>query len=92
MSDTFNQLRTQLEQQGSLSEDDITKAVETAGPLTAEERAQLDAELHERRRQQGRKITMDEYLAASKVLDTAAEGSDEYNKALKIVETYESGG
>lgn len=92
MSATFDQLRTRLEQQGSLSEDEITAAISATGPLTAEERAQLDAEMHERRRVKERKITMDEYLSASKVLDSAAEGSDEYTAALKIVEAYESGG
>ena len=35
---------------------------------------------------------MDDYLKASAVLDSAPEGSDEYNKALAIVEKFESGG
>jgi hypothetical protein len=34
---------------------------------------------------------MDEYLAATQTLDSAEEGSDEYKKALAIVEKFESG-
>ncbi|HEX2907457.1 MAG TPA: hypothetical protein VHO69_11385 [Phototrophicaceae bacterium] len=92
MSETFDKLKAQLETQGKLSEEDITKAIEATGPMTPEERAKVDAENYEKSREKERKYTMDEYLAASKILDTAAEGSDEYNKALKIVEAYESGG
>jgi hypothetical protein len=59
--------------------------------MTAEEITLLEAERHEKERAKTEKITMEQYLEASKVLDSAAEGSDEYSKALKIVEAYESG-
>jgi ElaB/YqjD/DUF883 family membrane-anchored ribosome-binding protein len=92
MSETFDKLKELLAKQGTFSEEDVNKLVAAHGALLPEERAKLDAEKHEQERAKGQKITMDEYLAASKILDTTAEGSDEYNKALKIVETYESGG
>lgn len=92
MSETFDKLKAQLDQQGSLNEADINKAIEAHGPMTAEERAQLDAAVHEKTREKDKKITMEQYLEASKVLDSAAEGSPEYQKALEIVEAYEKGG
>ncbi|NWG18412.1 MAG: hypothetical protein HXY41_17445 [Chloroflexi bacterium] len=92
MSETFDKLKALLAAQNTLSEDEINQAIQASGPMTPEERAILDAEVHEKRREKDQKITMEQYLEASKVLDTAAEGSDEYNKALKIVEAYEQGG
>jgi hypothetical protein len=92
MSETFDKLKALLDQQGNLSDADIQTAITAHGPLSGDEHAKLDAERHERERTKGRKITMDEYLAASKILDSAPEGSDDYKKALDIVETYERGG
>jgi Ca2+-binding EF-hand superfamily protein len=92
MSETFEKLKEQLAKQGNLSEDDINKMVEAHGQMSDDERTQLAAAVHEATRTKDQKITMEQYLAASKVLDTAAEGSDEYKQALKIVEAYEQGG
>lgn len=92
MSETFDKLKAQLESQGKLSDDDIKKTVEAHGAMSDEEQIQLSAAMHEKERAQDQKITLEQYLEASKVLDSAAEGSDEYKKAEKIVEKYESGG
>jgi hypothetical protein len=92
MSETYDKLKELLAKQNSLSADDITKMIRAHGPMTDEEQVKLEAERHEKERAQGQKITMEQYLEASKILDSAAEGSDEYKKALEIVEAYESGG
>lgn len=92
MSETFDKLKELMAKQGSLSEDDITKGIAATGAMSDTERTQLEAERYEKDRSKDQKITMDQYLAASKVLDSAAEGSDEYKKALALVEKYESGG
>jgi len=42
-------------------------------------------------KQHSQTISMEQYLAASKVLDTAPEGSPEWLTAEKIVNAYESG-
>ncbi len=91
MSDTYTKLKEMLDKQGALSKEEIEKMVAASGEMTAEELTLLEAERHEKERSKTEKTTMEQYLEASKVLDTAAEGSDEYNKALKIVEAYESG-
>jgi hypothetical protein len=91
MSETYTRLKEMLDKQGSLSNEDIEKLVAGSGAMTAEEITLLEAERHEKERAGSEKITMEKYLEASKVLDTAPEGSDEYNSALKIVEAYESG-
>jgi hypothetical protein len=91
MSDTFDKLKALLDTKGNLTEEDIAAMIAERGPLSEDERAKLEAERYEKQRAKDQKITLDEYLAASKVLDTAAEGSDEYNQALKLVEAYESG-
>jgi hypothetical protein len=91
MSDTYAKLKAMLDQQGILSKEDIEKMVAASGDMTAEQITLLEAERHEKGRSKTEKISMEQYLEASKVLDSAAEGSDEYNNALKIVEAYESG-
>ena len=91
MSESFDKLKALLAKQGTLSEDDITKMIAESGALSDEERTTLEAGRYEAERTKGQKITLDQYLAASKVLDSAAEGSDEYKKALALVEAYESG-
>jgi hypothetical protein len=92
MSETFDKLKELLAKQGSLSEDDINKAIAASGAMSDTERTQLEAERYEKERSKDQKITMEQYLEASKVLDSAPEGSDEYKKALALVEKYESGG
>jgi len=60
--------------------------------MKPEEVSWISAEQHERARAAAPTITMDQYLEALKVLDTAAEGSPEYVSAEKLVEKYESAG
>jgi hypothetical protein len=91
MSETYTRLKAMLDKQGTLSREEIEKMVAASGEMTAEEITLLEAERHEKERASGKTISMEQYLEASKVLDTAPEGSDDYNKALKIVEAYESG-
>jgi hypothetical protein len=91
MSETLAQLQALLAKQGSLSEDDITKVVAQHGPLSEVERSVLEAERYEKERSKAQAISLEQYLAASKVLDSAAEDSDEYKKALALVEAYENG-
>ncbi|MBL8161060.1 MAG: hypothetical protein JNJ61_03685 [Anaerolineae bacterium] len=92
MSKTFDTLKELLIKQNTLSEADINQAIAAHGSMTDDERTKLEAERYERERSKDQKITLEQYLEASKVLDSAAEGSDEYNKALALVEKYESGG
>jgi hypothetical protein len=91
MSETFDKLKALLEKQGTLSDDDFTKMIADHGALSDAERTTLEAERYEKSRAKDQKITLEQYLEASKVLDSAAEGSDEYKKALTLVEAYESG-
>lgn len=92
MSAAFEKAKEQLAAAGKLTPEDVEKLVTQHGDMTDEERMWLASEQLKLERAGAVTITMDEYLAASKVLDTAPEGSDEYNKALKLVEAYESGG
>ena len=91
MSETLDKLQALLAKQGTLSEDDITKVSAEHGALSETERATLEAERYEKERNKAKAITLEQYLEASKVLDNAAEGSDEYKKALVLVEAYENG-
>jgi len=91
MSDAFDKLKELLEKQGTLSNEDVEKMVAEHGEITDEEKMWLEAEKLKKERSDDATITMDQYLEATKVLDTADEGSDEYKKALAIVEKFESG-
>lgn len=93
MSQTFDKLKELLAKQNTLSDDDIEKMVSEHGAMTDEERVTLEAEkLEAEKKNKGDTITMDQYLEALKVLDSAEEGSEEYKKAEALVDKYESGG
>lgn len=91
MGATFDQLKTLLEKQKSLSNADIEKAVAEHGELSADDLTWIESERHRLEREAQETVTMDQYLAALKVLDTAAEGSPEYVKAEALVDQYEKG-
>jgi hypothetical protein len=84
MSENFEKLKTKLADTGSLTDDEIT-----AANLTDDEKIWLNAERYDRQRNKQESISLDQYMAANKVLDTAAEGSPEYKEAERIVEAYE---
>jgi hypothetical protein len=84
MSENFEKLKTKLAETGTITDDEIT-----AAGLTDDEKIWLNAERYAKQRDKQESITLDQYVAANKVLDTAAEGSDDYKKALAVVEAYE---
>jgi hypothetical protein len=92
MTTTFEKLKELLEKQNALSNEEVEKMVTEHGAMTDDEKLTLEADRHKKERTGGAQITMDEYLAASKIMDTAEEGSDEFKKAEAIVLKYESGG
>jgi hypothetical protein len=92
MSATFDKLEAILKEKGTLTNEEVDKMIAEHGAMTDEEKLILEADRHKLQRASGAKITMEEYLAASKILDTAEEGSEEYKKAEEIVNKYESGG
>lgn len=83
----FEKLSKMLEENGNLTEIDIETVTKELGEMTPQE--MLDLSAAKIKKQPRTEITMDQYLAATKVLDTAVEGSPDYDAALKIVEAYE---
>ena len=90
----FEELKKLLKSQGKLSAEDVEKLVKEHGEMSDEEKMWLESEKLEieKKAKQTETITMDQYLEALKVLDSTAEGSDEYKKAEALVDKYESGG
>ena len=91
MSDTFDKLKELLTKQGTLSNEEVEKVVAEHGEMTDDEKLWLESEKHRLERAKDESVSMDDYLAALKVLDSAEEGSDEYKKAETTVNKYESG-
>ena len=91
MSESFDKLKALLAKQETLSNDEVEKIVAEHGALTDDEKMWLESEKHRLERAKEETVTMDQYLEALKVLDSAAEGSDEYNKAEALVDKYEKG-
>lgn len=91
MTATFDKLKAQLETKGTLSNEEVSAAETELGALTDEEKFWLEAEKLKKARSSDASISLEQYLEASKLLDTLTEGSDDYNKTLAIVEKYESG-
>lgn len=92
MTKAYDTLAKQLKEKKKLAQEDIDKVEKEHGAMTDEERVKLAAEMHayQTEEREGEKITLEQYVEASKVLDAAKEGSEEYKKALKIVEAFES--
>lgn len=88
MTAVFDKLKTSLTEKGTLSEEEITQA---GSELTPEETAWLMAELHEKQRSAQVSVTMEQFLEANKILDTADENSDEYKAAQKIADAFLAG-
>jgi hypothetical protein len=84
MSENFDKLKAKLAETGTLTDEEIQSA-----NLTEDEKIWLNAERYARQRDKQEVITLDQYVAANKVLDTAAEGSPEYVEAQRIVDAYE---
>jgi hypothetical protein len=91
MTETFEKLKATLEGEGSLTDEDIAKAVNEHGEMTPEEHMWLSAEIHERKRSAESTVTMDQFLEANQVLDSADPDSDEYKSAQKIVDAFLKG-
>lgn len=91
MTATFDKLKALLADKKDLTNDDISAAIAADGEMTPDEITWLESEKLKLKRGAEAKITLEQYLEASKVLDTAPEGSDEYKKAEEIVNKYESG-
>lgn len=91
MTAAFDHLKQLLAANGTLTNDDVAAAESEHGALTDDEKFWLEAEKLKRARDDDATVTMDQYLAATQVLDNAEEGSDAYNTALAIVEKFESG-
>ena len=84
MSENFDKLKAKLAETGNLTDDEINAAA-----LTEEEKIWLNAERYDKLRNKQEVITLEQYIAANKVLDIAPEGSPEFNEAQKVVDAYE---
>lgn len=91
MTAAFDHLEKLLKEKGTLTNEQVETAIKEHGEMTDEEKIQLEADRHEKERSKEATITMDEYLAATQVLDSTSEDSEEHKKALEIVEKFESG-
>jgi len=92
MSASFDKLKALLEEKGSLEQADIEKITKEHGELQAQEAMELESLRLKKGKETRKEVTMDEYLEATKTLDTAEEGSEEYKKAEEIVNAFEAGG
>lgn len=91
MSATFDKLKAVLAEKKTFTNDEMTKAITETGEMTPDEMTWLESERLRLEKEGGEKVTMEQYLEASKVLDTAPEGSEAYKKAEEIVNRFESG-
>ncbi len=93
MSETFDKLKAVLAQKKTLTNDEVEKMVAEHGEMTDEEKIELEAQkLEAEKANKSEEVTLDDYLAALKVLDSAEEGSEDYKQAEAKVEKYEAGG
>ena len=72
MTEIFDKLKVQLAPTGTLTDAEMGDIA-----LTDDERLWLSAERYSKQRSSGPKITLEQYLAANKALDTTAAGHPE---------------
>lgn len=93
MTETYDKLKALLDEKKTLTPADVEKLEAEHGKMTDQERIDLEAaKLEVEKASKTGEVTMEQYLEALKVLDSAAEGSDEYKKAEALVDKYEAGG
>ncbi|MBN1285061.1 MAG: hypothetical protein JXB47_06670 [Anaerolineae bacterium] len=90
MTQAFDEAKKKLEAQGMLSDAEVQAIVGQFGDMTEEEHIALSVEIYERVHSGRATVTLEQYLEATKVLDTAAPGSPEYKKAEAIATAFES--
>jgi hypothetical protein len=93
-SKTFEALRKIVEDKGKFTPEDMEKAVKEHGPLSDQEKADIAAlqlEAEKRQKKEEKAVTFEEFLEATKALESAKEGSEEWKKAKAIVDRFEAG-
>ncbi len=93
MSESFDKLMKLLEEKGEFSDNEMKKIIEESGDMTSEEHIELSLARLKKKGSADEKeeVTLEQYLEATKTLDSAKEGSPEYAAAQKIVEAFEAG-
>lgn len=91
MSESFSKLKAMLEEKKTLTAEAIETITKEHGALAPKEHIELEALRIEIDKVNRPTVTMEDYLAATKIMDEAAEGSDEYKAAEKIVKVFEGG-
>jgi hypothetical protein len=91
MTKAFEKLKAALQVKGTLSDEEIASAISENGDMTPEENMWLSAELHECQRAAQTTVTMEQFLEANHVLDTADPSSKEYRAAQEIVDAFMAG-
>ena len=90
MGESFDKLLKLLKEKGSISEEEIKKITDESGALSDTEHIEFSlAQLEGGKKTE---ITLEEYLKATKILDTVEESSPEYKAAEKIADEYEKAG
>lgn len=91
MSATFDKLKEILKEKQTLTPEDFENVTKEHGAMSDQEHIALEAMRLKLDKLNRPKISMDDYLKASKVMDEVPEGSDEYKAAEEIVTAFEQG-
>lgn len=90
MGESFDKLMKLLKGQGKISDEEIKKITDESGEMTEAEHIEFSlAQIESGTKTE---ITLEEYLKATKILDSAEESSPEYKAAEKIADEYEKAG
>ncbi len=90
MTKAFDEAQALLASKDVLTDEEIDALEAQYGKLTDEERMWLSGEIYARLNSGRAKVTMEQYVEAAKILDTADPDSPEYKKAEAIVTAFET--
>lgn len=92
MSAAFDKLKELLKEKQTLTAEDFETITKEHGAMSDQEHIALEAMRLKLDKMNRPKVSMEDYIKATKVLDEAPEGSDEYKAAEEIVQAFETGG
>ncbi len=91
MSAAFDKLKELLKEKQTLTTEDFETVNKAHGAMSDQEHIALEAMRLKLDKLNRPKVSMEDYLKATKVMDEVPEGSEEFKAAEEIVQAFESG-
>jgi hypothetical protein len=90
-SAAFEVLQKIIEEKGKFTPEDMERVTKEHGELSEQEKADIAALQLEAEKKQKKAVTFEEFVEATKTMESAKEGSEGWKKAKETVDRFEAG-